>query len=73
MKSSSVIVGMMTISFGLVSLNMIQTSSCTGVEITKDHKKIEEIKSAIVSLVEEYDANRGDGTSIGPTLIRLAW
>ena len=31
------------------------------------------IKNDIKSLIDEVDAARGDGTGIGPTLVRLAW
>ena len=27
----------------------------------------------IIKMIEEVDEKRGDGTSIGPTLVRLAW
>lgn len=35
-----------------------------------DYKKV---KADIVSAIEEADSKRGDGTSIAPTLVRLAW
>jgi len=40
---------------------------------TLDALDIEEIKKDIVEAIEREDSNRDDGTSIGPTLIRLAW
>ena len=35
--------------------------------------EIAKVKADIQSAIEEDDEKRGDGTSIGPTLIRLAW
>lgn len=38
-----------------------------------DKPKIDEIKKEIGNFIEKDSIRRGDGTSIGPTLIRLAW
>lgn len=31
------------------------------------------VKAAILKVMEDEDNRRGDGTSIGPTFVRLAW
>lgn len=40
---------------------------------TSDALDIERIKKDIVEAIEREDGSRDDGSSIGPTLIRLAW
>lgn len=53
-------------------------SSINTVEAECDHhcqrsSDISAAKKEIIKLMEAEDEKRGDGTSIGPTIVRLAW
>lgn len=48
-----------------------QHSQCGFFDFLKS--KDSKAKEDIIKMIEEVDEKRGDGTSIGPTLVRLAW
>mmetsp|Transcript_108461 Transcript_108461/g.305754 ORF Transcript_108461/g.305754 Transcript_108461/m.305754 type:complete len:335 (+) Transcript_108461:42-1046(+) len=49
-----------------IAVAMTQRSEAAAVDIKK-------VKEEIAAAIEAEDEKRGDGTSIGPTLVRLAW
>jgi len=51
---------------GAVVLASSVPADCSGVDAAA-------VKAAIVKCIEEEEARREDGTSIGPTFVRLAW
>ena len=48
-----------------------QHSQCGFFDFLKS--KDSKAKEDIIKLIEDVDEKRGDGTSIGPTFVRLAW
>jgi len=56
------------VTFGVVALNSETAHALSG--------KVDwegSVRKDIVKLIEDEEERRGDGTGIGPTLIRLAW
>lgn len=53
---------------GVISLAVLSSQEAHNASI--DYKKLRE---DILAAIEKEDEKRGDGTSIGPTLVRLAW
>ena len=57
--------------YGVVILFTVSTIVCFPTEAAPPDTTA--AKKEILSLIEAEDERRGDGTSIGPTLVRLAW
>ena len=56
---------------GVSSVFLLTTTS--GPQATECEPNYTAIRAELVKMIEDYDEKVADGTSIGPTLIRLAW
>ena len=62
--------GMLMGAAGVASVYLLTTS---GPQATECEPNYAAVKAELVKMIEDHDEKVADGTSIGPTLIRLAW